>query len=614
MRRTAKRLRSENPVVQLAALHRCAADFHFLVEGPCLRPLLEAVRDLAGHGKPTTPSTPTAIGGSGGFNGRAPVPAAATESKKPNPPGSANQGRGRMPRDEYNYGPNLVAALRTLVAFMKDNKQDIPEGILERAGESALDGQAADDSVVDKKRRLAPSATAVKGATADEDAPGATTNDEDAPFDENGAEAAAAAGGSQSGSVGGGTSLNGDAAEAREEEERLEQERLEELERVHRKKVLKRAKLIAKEMQRKKTMFESSDLVLLLASPRSNVADASLMLFESLTTALRDLDELGGDASTAFPAQPSMVSQFAAGSVDLENTESSRPGTANGKPVQSDKSLARQSIASPRSLRGGGNQSVAPSGYGPSVIRSVTPSRAAEAAKGALLRMLANKGNPAAAVAALLPRVRDWREAASEQAARRAEIEARIAGIEANSKAAAAAAKTAAEVVKEVASRCEEAKDPGGKLKASAKGNKPPKFKPIPPELSEELAECESKAEELADVAQEALEAFEQAKAEIGSGSGEDNGAEGGEEAAASWKNDAILGQSELEPLVTRALSMMKFLWEEVKVVCECVQIVATFCLILLSCSSSTINSEKKNFSTYVLLHAFPDPLNHDHY
>ena len=228
--------------------------------------------------------------------------------------------------------------------------------------------------------------------------------------------------------------------------------------------------------------------------------------------------------------------------------------------------------------------------------------------------MLANKGNPAAAVAALLPRVRDWREAASEQAARRAEIEARIAGIEANSKAAAAAAKTAAEVVKEVASRCEEAKDPGGKLKASAKGNKPPKFKPIPPELSEELAECESKAEELADVAQEALEAFEQAKAEIGSGSGEDNGAEGGEEAAASWKNDAILGQSELEPLVTRALSMMKFLWEEVKVVCECVQVVATFCLILLSCSSSTINSEKKNFNTYVLLHAFPDPLNHDHY
>ena len=548
MRRTAKRLRSENPVVQLAALHRCAADFHFLVEGPCLRPLLEAVRDLAGHGKPTTPSTPTALGGSG-ISGRAPVP---VTGNKPNqappqggPPGSANQGRGRMPRDEYNYGPNLVAALRTLVAFMKDDKQAIPEGVLERAGESALDGQAAEDSVVDKKRRLAASATAVGEATAGEEAPGAT-------------------GGSESGSVGGGGSLNGDAAEAREEEERLEQERLEELERLHRKKVLKRAKLIAKEMQRKKTAFESSDLVLLLASPRSNVADASLMLFESLTTALRDLDELGGDASTALPAQPSVASHFAAGSVELENADStSRPGTANNnKPVQSDKSLTRPSLASPRSQRGTGNQSVAPSGYGPSIIRSVTPSRAAEAAKGALLRMLTNKGNPAAAVAALLPRVCDWRDAASEQASRRAEIEERIAGIEANSKAAAAAAKTAAEAVKEVASRCEEVKDPGGKLKASAKGNKPPKFKPIPPELSEELAECESKAEELAEVAHEALEAFEQAKEELGGGSGEGEG----EEAAASWKNDAILGQSELEPLVTRALSMTKFLWEEVRV------------------------------------------------
>ena len=60
MRRTAKRLRSDSTAVQLAAINRCAADYHYLAEGPCLRPLLEAVRELAGHGRaPSGPSTPS---------------------------------------------------------------------------------------------------------------------------------------------------------------------------------------------------------------------------------------------------------------------------------------------------------------------------------------------------------------------------------------------------------------------------------------------------------------------------------------------------------------------------------------------------------------------------
>jgi chromosome segregation ATPase len=159
-------------------------------------------------------------------------------------------------------------------------------------------------------------------------------------------------------------------------------------------------------------------------------------------------------------------------------------------------------------------------------------------------------------VATLLPRVAAWRAAAAAQAERRREIQERIAEIEAGAAAAQAAAAEAAAALAEVTARCAEAKDPGGKLLAATKGGKAPKYKPLPQELAEELADCDAKSEELADAAHEATAAFDQALADLGSGSGV--------AAAASWANDAALGAAELATLVARALRVVKFLWDEV--------------------------------------------------
>ncbi len=155
MRRTAKRLRSDNPVVQLAAIHRCAADFKFLTEGPCLRPLLEAIRDLGGtaahvrpgspgSSKPTTapashalppPASPASMSvlrvGMKSLSGPAAVSGGSGNVEEGEGDGEGNKvsRRNRMPRDAYGYAPNLVVALRAVGAFMRDEPMPIPEVI-----------------------------------------------------------------------------------------------------------------------------------------------------------------------------------------------------------------------------------------------------------------------------------------------------------------------------------------------------------------------------------------------------------------------------------------------------------------------------------------------------
>jgi hypothetical protein len=149
MRRTAKRLRSENPAVQLAAIHRCANEFHNLTEGPCLRPLLECIRDLAGHGRPSTPAT---------LN-QPSVPGLSAISR-------ASSAKGRVERDEHGYGPNLRIALQALICFMEDTPLPIPEGVLETAGESALDGQQEEHAI---RSKPAETSKSVVGSSKDDE-------------------------------------------------------------------------------------------------------------------------------------------------------------------------------------------------------------------------------------------------------------------------------------------------------------------------------------------------------------------------------------------------------------------------------------------------------------
>lgn len=303
MRRTAKRLRSDNPAVQLAAIHRCASEFHNLIEGPCLRPLLECIRDLAGHGRPSTPAAPN----------QPSAPGLAALSR-------ASSAKPRFERDEYGYGANLLIALQALISFMEDSALTIPEGVLEAAGESALDGQQEEHMIRVSK-------------------PSQDSSDE------------------KNATAGGG----GLASAAAVEEEKKVAGTVADA--ALNKIKTKRATLIAKEMQRKKTSFESTDLLVLMMSPLCSVSSAALWIYESLYEALvgeeQEIDHGYGES--------------------LE-----------GEGMNDEASTAPTMISGRTGITG-------------------FSTMGGDASKSGLLRMLVTKGNPAAGLSNVIPKLGAWR-------------------------------------------------------------------------------------------------------------------------------------------------------------------------------------------------------------
>jgi len=452
MRRTAKRLRNDNHVVQLAAIHRCANEFHFLIEGPCLRPLLECIRDLAGHGRPSTPSAPNL-----------PAKAGLASISKP------STAKGKFERDNIGYGLNLLVALQALISFLEDKPLEIPEGVLEAAGESSLDGQQEEHMI-----RIAKPPSEAEEKKRD--------------------------------SVLAGTDGSNEGAVVIDPEEEI---RLAEIaaEAALNKIKTKRASLIAKEMQRKKTMFESTDLLVLMMSPLCSVSSAALTIFEAL------YDALAGE-------ELEMIENAAHHGLEEHNNAMGEESNDEASAAPTQISTSNRTGVTGVSTVGGGG---------------------VDASRNGMMRMLVTKGNPAAAISNVIPKLNTWRLVAEQASNRKAELAERMAAVaEASSKASAETA-VVTEAADAVRARC-----------AEARGNKKRK-KALPPELADELAvaeQAEETAMNAAEIAANKLSSAEEELIKLGT-------------EVKSYKNDCAVSVDDVVSSTARVLRIVKFLYEE---------------------------------------------------
>lgn len=160
------------------------------------------------------------------------------------------------------HGENLTIALHALIHFIKDDPMPIPDGVLEVAGESPMDGKLADDptSLVDKRRPRAG---------------GRKTTAAAASAGDGGADAAATAATEAEGSTaptevdvqGGGDQERDERIDDANEVLGFDNEEATEVDIAAAKLRTKRAKLVSKEFQRRKTAIEVEDLISLIQSP-----------------------------------------------------------------------------------------------------------------------------------------------------------------------------------------------------------------------------------------------------------------------------------------------------------------------------------------------------------
>jgi hypothetical protein len=179
------------------------------------------------------------------------------------------------------HGENLTTALKALISFMKDDPMQIPPGVLEAAGESPMDGEQPEDrsNLIDNRRGKqrcggAGECPILSGPLDTEDGAMETATGE-APTKMMGLDDSAYQGDAEDGASTTAASkyeiVDENGVLSFDDEEAIE------VDVVAAKTRTKRAILISKELQRRKTSIDVDDLIALVQSPLCAVVRRTIM-------------------------------------------------------------------------------------------------------------------------------------------------------------------------------------------------------------------------------------------------------------------------------------------------------------------------------------------------